>query len=243
MGGAVGHNRRVARHRVVESFGSGRLRATGWVMLAIVVAFLADVVIEWQGRDALLPLAIATFIGVGCWIVSIRPWVVAYDDELLVRNFLRDGRMQWAAIREAQMQGDLVVIPVDETNSRVRSVAVQARRPDRYQGINGMKNALGFGGATALADRATVSTPVDQAEQMRAPAERAPQRSAHPSIERPTRGDQAKGQYTVDRIESMAKRAKFTTPQMNRWTVSWAIPECVALALSAVLLIVAIVLH
>jgi len=228
----------MARKQIVETFGSTTQRVSGWVMLAIVVAFGADVVVQWAGREAWVPFTVALLFASAAWITSIRPLVVAYEDKLQVRNFLRTADLDWASIDRAEMHGDLTIYPVDENHGLLKAIAVSARRPDGSKGLTGMRNLFGVG---AAGPNAKVGTALDAADGMRGPGERRPTTTQHVDSVRPLRGDHAKGRYTVERITAMATNARNLTPEATTWQVRWSIPECTMLSVSVVLLILAIV--
>lgn len=188
-------------------------------MVVFVVAFVADVIIQWQGSDGVLPMAIALFFGAIVWVTSVRPLVIAYDERLKVRNFLRDAEVDWAAIEGAQMRGDLVIDPVDKTHEPVKCIAVQARRPDRTQGVAGLRASLGM---------RTDEQPPDPSAAHGAP---------------PRRGDHAKGDYAAERISGMADRTRVKPGAPAGWRVHWAVTECVVFAATLGFLVVAIVLR
>jgi hypothetical protein len=209
----------MARAQTVETFGASRQRMAGLVMLVFVVAFVADVIIQWRGANGLLPMAVALFFGAVVWITSVRPVVVAYEDRLAVRNFLRDAHLDWAAIGGAAMRGDLVIEPVDGQHKPVKSVAVQARRPDRTQGMSGVRMSLGM--------RERDEVQLGEA-QMHGP---------------PRRGDHAKGAYAVERIEGWASEARARPGAPAAWQVRWAVPECVVFAATLAFLLAMIVVQ
>jgi hypothetical protein len=227
----------MARNKIVETFGSTTQRISGWVMFAIVAAFAVDVVVQWAGREAWVPFTVALLFGTAAWITSIRPLVVAYEDRLQVRNFLKTADLEWASIDRAEMHGDLTIYPVDHENAILKAISVSARRPDGSKGIAGMRNLMGGGGA----GRADIRNPVDIADDSRGPGEQRPANTQPVTTIRPVKGDHAKGRYAVERITTLATNAKNLTPDRTAWQVSWAIPECVMLSLSVVLLVLAII--
>lgn len=227
----------MGRKKIVETFGSTTQRVSGWVMFAIVLAFAVDILVQWAGREAWVPFTVALLFGTAAWITSIRPLVIAYEDGLRVRNFLKTADLDWAAIRTAEMHGDLTIYPVDENERLLKAIAVSARRPDRAKGLTGMRNLFSGG---AAGPNATIGTDLDAADAMRAPGERQPTTTTAPTSVRPVRGDHAKGRYAVERITALATNAKNLTPERTAWQVRWAIPECAALIASVVLLILAI---
>jgi len=210
----------MARAKSIETFGATRQRMVGFVMLVCVVAFVADVLIQWQGVEGLLPMAVALFFGAVVWVTSVRPIVVAYEDRLTVRNFLRDADLEWAAIETAVMRGDLVIEPVDKNNKPVKSVAVQARRPDRTQGMSGVRMSLG------MRDRDEDPDPNPAA--------------AHGP---PRRGDHAKGAYAVSRIVGLADQHRVRRDAPAGWHLRWAVPECAVFAATLAFLVVMIVVQ
>jgi hypothetical protein len=228
----------MARKKIVETFGSTSQRVSGWVMFVIVAAFAVDIIVQWAGRDAWVPFAVALLVGTAAWITSIRPLVVAYEDKLQVRNFLRTADLDWASIARAEMHGDLTLYPVDADTSLLKAIAVSARRPDGSKGIAGMRNLFGAGGS---AQNAKVGTELDAADDMRGPGERRPTTTQPVTSVRPVRGDHAKGRYAVERITAMATNAKNLSPERTSWQVRWSIPECTALTVSVVLLILALI--
>jgi hypothetical protein len=228
----------MARKKIVETYGSTTQRVSGWVMFAIVLAFAVDIVVQWAGREAWVPFTVALLFGTLAWITSIRPLVIAYEDRLQVRNFLRTAELDWAAIERAEMHGDLTIYPVDENKATLKAIAVSARRPDGSKGLTGMRNLFGMGGAGA---GARVGTGLDVADSMRGLGEQRPTPTPPIVTSRTIRGDHAKGRYAVERIMAMATNAKNLSPDRTAWQIRWAIPECVALIVSVVLLILAIV--
>jgi hypothetical protein len=228
----------MARKQIVETFGSTTQRVSGWVMFAIVVAFAVDIVAQWAGRAAWVPFTVALVFGTLAWITSIRPLVIAYEDKLQVRNFLKTADLDWASIERAEMHGDLTIYPVDQNKRLLKAISVSARRPDGSKGLTGMRNLFGVGGA---GQNARVDTAVDAADDMRGPGERRPTTTQPNTSVRPVRGDHAKGRYAVERITAMATNAKNLTPERTAWQIRWAIPECVVLIASFVLLILAII--
>jgi len=227
----------MARKKIVETFGSTTQRVSGWVMFAIVLAFAVDIVVQWAGREAWVPFTVALLFGTLAWVTSIRPLVIAYEDRLQVRNFLKTADLDWASIERAEMHGDLTIYPVDESNGLLKAISVSARRPDGSKGIAGMRNLFGVGGA---GQNAKVGTDLDAADDMRGPGERRP--TTQPiTTAGPIRGDHAKGRHAVERITAMATNAKSLTPDSTAWQVRWAIPECAVLIVSVVLLVLAII--
>jgi hypothetical protein len=176
--------------------------------------------------------------GTAAWITSIRPLVVAYEDKLQVRNFLKTADLDWASIERAEMHGDLTIYPVDESNGLLKAVAVSARRPDGSKGIAGMRNLFGMGGAGA---EGRVGTGLDVADSMRGLGEQRPTSTPPIATVRTIRGDHAKGRYAVERITAMATNAKNLTPGSTTWQIRWSIPECTMLTVSVLLLILAII--
>lgn len=227
----------MARKKIVETYGSTTQRVSGWVMFVIVLAFAVDIIVQWAGREAWVPFTVAMLFGTAAWITSIRPLVVAYEDKLQVRNFLKTADLDWASIARAEMHGDLTIYPVDESNGLLKAIAVSARRPDGSKGIAGMRNL--FGGAAG--QNAKIGTDLDAADTMRGPGERRPTTTQPVNTVRPVKGDHAKGRYAVERITAMATNAKNLTPGNTAWEIRWAIPECVMLTLSVVLLVLAII--
>lgn len=227
----------MARKKIVETYGSTTQRISGWVMFVIVLAFAVDIVVQWAGREAWVPFTVALLFGTAAWITSIRPLVVAYEDTLQVRNFLKTADLDWASIDRAEMHGDLTIYPVDTDIPVLKAISVSARRPDGSKGIAGMRNLMAGGGA----GRADIRTPVDIADASRGPGEQRPTTTAPITSARPVKGDHAKGRYAVERINAMASNARNLTPGRTAWQIRWAIPECVMLALSVVLLILAII--
>ena len=227
----------MARKKIVETYGSTSQRVVGWVAFTIVVVFLVDVAIQWAGREAWVPAAVALLIGVLVWITSIRPLVIAYEGSLRVRNFLKTADLDLAAIESAELRGELIIHPADHELTPVKAIAVSARRPDSTRGIGGMRNAFGMGAG----QNAAIGTELDVAGQPTAsPATQATRTAAS---QRPTKGDHAKGKYAVDRIEAMATKARNLTPEQVDWKVYWAIPECAGLAVAVVLFVLAIALR
>lgn len=229
----------MARKKIVETFGSTTQRVSGWVMLAIVAAFAVDVIVQWEGREAWVPFTVALMFGTAAWITSIRPIVIAYEDKLQVRNFLKTADLDWASIATAEMHGDLTIYPVDETKRNLKAISVSARRPDGSKGMAGMRNLFGAGGG--LGANAKVDTALDAADDMRGPGERRPATTRPITSVRPLKGDHAKGRYAVERITAMATNAKNLTPDRTTWQVRWSIPETTVLSVSVVLLILAII--
>jgi hypothetical protein len=228
----------MARKKIVETFGSTTQRVSGWVMLAIVVAFAVDIVAQWEGREAWIPFTVALLFGTAAWITSIRPLVVAYEDKLQVRNFLRTADLDWAAVERAEMHGDLTIYPVDENKGTLKAISVSARRPDGSKGLTGMRNLFGMGGAGAAAK---VDTGLDVADSMRGLGEQRPTPTPPIVTARTIRGDHAKGRYAVERITALSTNAKNLTPDRTEWIIRWSIPECVVLSVAVVLLVLAII--
>lgn len=224
----------MARKKIVETFGSTTQRVSGWVMLAIVAAFAADIIVQWEGHEAWVPFAVALLFGTAAWITSIRPLVVAYEDKLHVRNFLKTSDLDWASIDRAEMHGDLTLYPVDENNHILKAISVSARRPDGSKGIAGMRNLFGRGGST-------IGTGLDVEDSMQGLDEHRRKQTPPISTIRPLKGDHAKGRYAVERITAMSTNAKNLTPDRTTWQVRWAIPECTVLSASVLLLILAII--
>lgn len=206
----------MARKKIVETYGSTTQRISGWVMFAIVLAFAVDIVAQWAGREAWVPFTVALLFGTAAWITSIRPLVIAYEDRLHVRNFLRTADLDFASIARVEMHGDLTIYPVDERQQLIKAISVSARRPDGSKGMAGMRNLFG-------------------------PGERRPTSTQPITTVRPVRGDHAKARYAVERITAMVTNAKNLTPERTTWQVRWALPECAALIVSVVLLILAII--
>jgi len=228
----------MARKKIVETYGSTTQRISGWVMFAIVSAFAVDIIAQWAGREAWVPFTVALLFGTAAWITSIRPLVIAYEDRLHVRNFLKTADLDWASIDRVEMHGDLTIYPVEESQHLLKAISVSARRPDGSKGVAGMRNLLGTGGA---GHRAEISSPLDVADANRGPGEQRPTRTPPVSTIRPVKGDHAKARYAVERITAMVTNAKNLTPERTTWQVRWAIPECAALIVSVVLLILAII--
>ncbi len=231
----------MARKKIVETYGSTTQRISGWVMFAIVLAFAVDIVAQWAGREAWVPFTVALLFGTAAWITSIRPLVIAYEDRLHVRNFLRTADLDFASIARVEMHGDLTIYPVDESQHLIKAISVSARRPDGSKGMAGMRNLFGAGGVPGA--NAKIDTGLDAADAMRGPGERRPTSTQPITTVRPVRGDHAKARYAVERITAMVTNAKNLTPERTTWQVRWALPECAALIVSVVLLILAIILR
>ena len=86
-----------------RAFTSTPARVLGWILLAVALANFADIGI--RGRDhASLIAAAALLLGCGVvYVLCLRPGLVAGDATVHMRNPLRDVRVPWAALENADV--------------------------------------------------------------------------------------------------------------------------------------------
>jgi len=107
-GSAAGRSAEPPRYER-RAFTSTPARVLGWILIAVAAANFVDIAI--RGRDhASLIAAAALLLGCGIvYVLCLRPGVLAGDDAVRLRNPLRDVRVPWAALENADVTDALRV--------------------------------------------------------------------------------------------------------------------------------------
>lgn len=118
----------MAARQALDSFTSTSSRVMGIIGIAIGAIVVIDVFVEWRTADGLFVAAITLLFCAVFWVGLIRPAVVAYEDGILLRNFLRDVHIPWHLVGHIDLSP---ILTVYRDGERHRSVALAASRRDR----------------------------------------------------------------------------------------------------------------
>lgn len=205
------------RPKVVESFAPMGGRVLGFIALAIGAVMVVDVAIEFRTWEGLKIAAITVAVGAVIWVGLIRPSVVAYEHNLVLRNFLRDKVIPWHLVTGTRVSPALVVETGEEQH---RSVAVIAGGPDRRAIRRAARGGRGLGGAAGQVD-------IDPGtHEMPSPNPRTPARPP--------------AQHAAHRVETMAEKFRDKSTDQPAVVERWATVEITVFAVAVVVAIIAI---
>lgn len=119
----------MATRQALGSFTATGARVMGILGMLIALVVVVDVFVEWRTAEGLAVAAVAALFGATFWVGLIRPAVVAYDDGILLRNFLRDVHIPWHLVGHIDLSPILTVYL--DGGVRHRSVALSSSRRDR----------------------------------------------------------------------------------------------------------------
>lgn len=109
------------RRRTVAAFAASGSRVIGVIGLAVAALIVLDVLIEWRTREGFVTAGYLVAGGAVIWTGLVRPSVIAREDVLVLRNFVRDTWIPWHLVTGASSHQGLQV----EVGERsYRSVAV-----------------------------------------------------------------------------------------------------------------------
>lgn len=114
--------------KVVERFAPTAGRVLGLITLAIGALILVDVVVEWRTSQGYATVAATLAVCTFVWLGLVRPSVVAQEDVLVFHNILRDTRIPWHLVESAQIAPVLTVVAAGQA---YRSSAVALTGADR----------------------------------------------------------------------------------------------------------------
>ncbi|WP_020578687.1 hypothetical protein [Actinopolymorpha alba] len=125
--------------KVIESFAPTAGRVLGVLTMAIGALILGDVVVEWRTWNGLATAGIVVAVCTLIWLSLVRPSVVAYEDELVLRNILSDVHIPWHLVRSARIAPVLAIATEDAS---YRSAAVSVTGADRRAMRRSQRNAV-----------------------------------------------------------------------------------------------------
>lgn len=119
----------MAARQSLGSFTANGGRIMGIIGMAIGLIVVIDVFVEWRTAEGLFVAAIALLFCAAFWVGLVRPAVVAYENGVLLRNFLRDVHIPWHLVEHIDLSPILTVYV--DGGERHRSVALASTRRDR----------------------------------------------------------------------------------------------------------------
>lgn len=119
----------MSKRRIVESFAPTGGRVLGIITLVIGLAVIVDIIVEWRSLEGLTAAGVVFALGALVWSSMVRPAVVAYEEILVLRNFVRDVWIPWRVVDNAEVRPVLTINTTD--GKAYRSVAVGATGADR----------------------------------------------------------------------------------------------------------------
>lgn len=214
----------MSKRRIVESFAPTSGRVLGIITLVIGLAVIVDIIVEWRSLEGLTAGAVVIALGAVVWSSMVRPSVVAYEEILVLRNFIRDIWIPWRLVKNAEVKPVLTINTTD--GQAFRSVALGATGADRRAMWKARARA-------AEADRGVASSAGPLGGRSTSPAG-PPGPAAAPH--------ESSAMRAATRVEVMAEKYADSAPEGDQIVRTWAWPEiavfCVAVViatLSAVL--------
>lgn len=204
----------MSKRRVVESFAPTGGRVLGIITLLIGLAVIVDIIVEWRSLEGLTAAAVVIALAALVWASMVRPSVVAYEEILVVRNFIRDVWIPWRLVQSTEVKPVLTINTTD--GQAFRSVAVGATGADRRalwkakaRAMDGSSGNSAPGGPTAGVSTSSAgpAAPENVSSALRA---------AH-------------------RIEVMAEKYAGSAPEGGQVVRTWAWPEIAAFCVAAVI--------
>ncbi len=120
-----------------EQYLSTSNRITGVIVLAIGVAGLVDILLEWRTVTGLMVACIIGILMVLAYVGLIRPSVTLSPEDLLLRNHLRDHTIPWSKVTGVDVT-DILRVHVGDNRFRAPGVQV-VMRDLRKQRVGGSK--------------------------------------------------------------------------------------------------------
>jgi hypothetical protein len=122
-----------------EQYLSTSNRITGWLVIAVGVLGLLDIVLEWRTGTGLLVACIIGILMVFAYVGLIRPSVTLSPEHLVLRNHLRDHVIPWSKVTGVDVT-DILRVHVGDNRLRAPGV-VLVMRDLRKQRVGGARLA------------------------------------------------------------------------------------------------------
>ncbi|HEX4818296.1 MAG TPA: hypothetical protein VFV66_36625 [Nonomuraea sp.] len=188
-----------------------------WVWLAFVAFNVYDLISKYNGKPALVALAVLVALTALVYVIALRPATVLTETELVARNPLRTSHVTWAAVDDVTVShsigvhhgGDRVLrLWTPMAGARERARARRRGMPARPRGRLRAEPVLSKG-----------------------------EQAAQEAFAGKTHAD-----WVGDQIRERAESARLRKEEAAPVRTVWAYDSLAALALAAVLVVVAIVI-
>ncbi|MEU8247129.1 PH domain-containing protein [Nonomuraea sp. NPDC048916] len=189
----------------------------GWVWVAFVAVNTVDLIVRFNGKPALVALAVLMVLTAGVYMSGLRPATVLAEDGLLARNPLRTTFVPWASVKEVTVSHSINVHLGDDRILRLWTPVSTARERAKARRRVGARPQRG---------RFQTEPTLSKGEQAAAEA-----------LAGKTHADWL-GEQITERAESAGRRGDQAAPVR----VSWAIDSFAILAVAIALLVAAIVI-
>jgi hypothetical protein len=105
----------------------------GWVWLAFVAVNVYDLITKYNGKPALVALAVLGALTAVVYVLALRPATVFTEAELVARNPLRTSYLRWAAVDDVTVSHSIGVRHGEEQVLRLWTPMASARERAKAQ--------------------------------------------------------------------------------------------------------------